>query len=457
MSISTGLNVAMRALLTHQRSVDTVSHNIANATTAGYSRQRVKLAAVVGSGEVGSPGGGVMNLGAERVRNTFLDFQIRDGSQTRGRYEARAQSLGQAELSLGEPGDSGLRAMMGNFFNAWRDLANEPESGAARSAVVQAGGTVAATGRRIYDSLVVLRKQADQELGVVTSEINAITTRVADLNQQIVMQRAQGDDAPDLSDERDRMVDRLSELMDVTYQEDAAGNMTIFVGGSSLVTGPRARVITGTPNVANSNFVDLTFADNGTPLLISDGRIKGLLEQRDTDLVGRIADLNTLIGQIVTDVNTAHAAGFAMDTTTGHNFFSGTDASDIAIDATIVANPNLVSAATTVTGAPGDGGNASVISDLEYAQSLLGGTATYDDFYSGFVSSIGVATRETESLLESQSLVLEQLDQMRQGASGINLDEEMIQLMEYQRAYEAAGRMVSIFDEMLDLVINGMS
>lgn len=456
MSISTGLNVAMRALLTHQRSVDTVSHNIANATTPGYSRQRVRQAAIPGTGVPGDSGGGAVNLGAERVRNAFLDFQLRDGAQTLGRYEARARSLAQAELALGEPGESGLRAMLGNFFNAWRDLANEPESGAARAAVVQAGGTVAAAARRIHDSLVTLRQQADQELTVMTSEVNAITKRVSELNQQIVLARAQGGDAPDLSDERDRLVDRLSELMDVTYREDATGSMSLFVGGSTLVTGPRSRELAAVPNVLNSNFVDITFVDNGTQLAVQDGQVRGLLDQRDSDLPGRIADLNTLLGQIVVDVNAAHAAGYALDGSTGRPFFSGTDASDVAVDAALVANPNLVAAATAAGGVPGDGSNAAVISDLEYARTLLAGTASYGDFYAGFVSSIGVATREQESLLESQALVLDQLDQMRQGASGINLDEEMIQLMEYQRSYEAAARMVSIFDEMLDIVINGL-
>lgn len=457
MSISIGLDIAMRALLVQQQAVDTTSHNISNATTPGYSRQRVKMVAVPGAASIdgrSGPGGGVDSLGVNRVRDLFFDFQLRVTSHSAGRFEARAQSLQQAELALGEPGDAGLRSVLSRFWNSWRDLANNPESAATHSSVTQAGSTFALTARRIHDSFVSLRNQADQRLMADISEINELTTRVASLNTQIVALRSRGDGAADLSDQRDRAIDRLARLMNINYVEQSSGSLDVFVGGSTLVTGNRARELFGDPNITNSNYIDVKFKDSNTVLLLKDGELQGLLEQRDTDLVKRVADLNTLVGQIITDTNTAHAAGFGMDGVTGRDFFTGTDASDIVVSAAVLADPNVVAASTTAAGVPGDGANASVISDLEYAKVLLTNTATYDEFYAGAVSDLGVTTREFEGLLESQELVLEHMAQVRDGASGVNIDEEMISLMQFQRAYEASARMVQVIDGMLDTLIN---
>ena len=222
-----------------------------------------------------------------------------------------------------------------------------------------------------------------------------------------------------------------------------------------------AFAIYGDPNIANNNYVDLKFVADDGAVTVTDGAVRGLLDQRDTELTARIVDLDTLIGQVITDVNTAHAAGRDLDGSTGNNFFSGVDASDIAVNAAVVADTNLIAAATNwdpIDGTPpGDGSNASIISDLQYAQNLVGATATYDEFYEGFVSGLGAATREAERLAGTQELMLMQLERVRQSAAGVNLDEEMVQLMRFQRAYQAAARVVSVIDEMLDQLINRMT
>ena len=463
MGISTGLDIALRALLAQQAGVDTASHNIANVATPGYSRQRVRLQAIPGSyfpQPASVPGMGVEVISVERVRDLFIDFQIRAGNHAAGRYAARAQSLQRAELALGEPGDSGLRATMSQYWNAWRDLANAPDSTATRTVVIQAGETLAFTARRIRGSLVELRDEADQRILSAVAEINALTTEIASLNGQIVPLAGAGNDAGDLHDQRDLALDRLSTLIDIDYRANPNDAVNVTIGGRSLVRASTAFAIYGDPNVANNNYVDLKFVADDGAVTVTDGAIQGLFDQRDTELTARIADLDTLVGQIITDVNTAHAAGRGLDGSTGNNFFSGVDASDIAVNAAIVADSNLIAAATNwdpVSGTPpGDGSNASIISDLQYAQNLLGATATYDGFYEGFVSAIGATTREAERLTNTQSLMLMQLEQVRQSAAGVNLDEEMVQLMRFQRAYEAAARVVSVVDEMLDTLINRM-
>ena len=456
MSISTGLDIAARALLAQQLGVDTVSHNIANVNTEGYSRQILHLEAIPGvlspEGRSG-PGGGVRSLGVERVRDMFIDFQFREGEQSSGRLEARAALLARAEIVLAEPGESGLRSALSRYWNAWRDVATSPESSAARTVLVQAGDTLAVTARRVHDSLVDLRADANTQILAGVDEINGLTQQIHTLNEQIARLTAAGAAASDLRDQRDLALDRLARLVDVNYLEHSDGRVDVFVGGHALVSSSRAQLLYGDPNIANSNYVDVRFVDDDLQLNVGDGALRGLLDARDTDLPSQIADLNTLVARVITDVNTTHAAGYGLDSVTGRNFFSGTDASDIGVDAALLADASAVAASATAAGVPGDGSNAQAISDLQYATPLGGGLHTFDEYYANFISDLGAVARETSALLHAQELVNRHVSLVREGTSGVNLDEELIQLMRYQRAYEGAARLISVIDEMLAALI----
>ena len=465
MSVSTSLDIAVKALRTQQLAVDTVAHNISNVTTPGYSRQRVRLAAIPGGigfdGRSG-PGQGVESLGVDRIRDIFIDFQFRIGNQALGYQTARAEFLGRTELVVGEPTAAGLRSALSDYFNSWRDLSNQPESAAARTAVTQSGITLSTTAQRIYQGLGDLRSQANGRLLADVDEINALTRQIANFNDQILNLQARGNSAADLRDQRDLAIDRLSGFMDISYFEMDNGVVNVQIGGHGLVRGNIDSPIYGDPDILNNNFVDLKFVDNDLLVNVSSGELRALLDQRDVDLIARMADLNALVGQVIADVNAAHSAGYGLDGITGRDFFSGTDASDIAVDAAVVADSNIVAAATigdsldpTVT-PPGDGSNSDIISDLQYAAVLGAGTNTYDDFYASFISRLGTATRDAEGQTISQGLLVSQIDGVRQGTSGVNLDEEMVTLMNHQRAYEAAARLIAVIDEMLDTLINRM-
>lgn len=459
MSISVGLDIAVRALLAQQLGADTVAHNIANVNTDGYSRQRLGLEAVpgpqTGYGSGGGPGRGVTSIGVERVRDMFADFQFRDGAQTSGRLDARATFLQRAELVIGEPGDSGIRSVLSRYWNAWRDVATSPESSAARTVLVQSGETLATTASRIHTSLTGLRRDANTALLGDVDQINALANEIYALNKDIQVIALRGGATNDLRDRRDLALDRLSTLTDINIVEQSDSRIDVFIGGHSLVSSSSAHALYGDPNIANSNFVDVRFVEDNALLNVGDGEVRGLLDMRDTDLVSRIADLNALIGQVITDVNVVHTAGYGLDALTGRAFFTGSDASDIAIDAGLMADPSTVAASTSATGVPGDGANAQAVADLQYSTPLGGGLSSYDEFYANFISDLGAATRETEALLGSQDLVNRHIQQVRDGASGVNLDEEMVQLMRYQRAYEGAARMISVIDEMLEALIHG--
>ncbi|TAK77556.1 MAG: flagellar hook-associated protein FlgK [Dehalococcoidia bacterium] len=449
MAISVGLNSAMRALFAQQQAMDAVAHNVANVNTPGYSRQRVVLTQA-GPASASGVGGGVDFRGVERLRDRFVDLQARTESGTAHDYQARATSLGAVEATLGVSGPGSLQDAMDQFFNAWRDLANAPEQSATRAGVVQAGQTLALATGRVARSLSTLRLEADNRIANAVAEVNSIVGRLASLNGRILETRASGSPASDLTDERDLLLDRLAQLVDVHTIENDAGNVDVFVGGRSIVTGINADQIDLVRDPADSNLYDLQWRQDGGTALVRSGEIGGLLYQRDVDLPGRAASLDALVGQIVSDVNAAHAAGYALDgTTTGTAFFSGTNAATLNVDAAILADADLVAAASA-SGSVGDGRNALAIAGLQQALSMNGGTEDYSAYLNGVVTSVGVATRDAEWLVESQQMRLQHLESIQQATSGVNLDEEMVSMVQYQRGYEAAARMIRAIDDMLD-------
>ena len=173
--------------------------------------------------------------GNARVRDLFLDFQIRSANSALGDQSARADSLQRVELALNEPGDTGLRAVVSRFFNAWRDLSNNPESSSTRTAVLQAGASVAVTAQRLYTAFTDLRAESDVRVRQDVAEINGISTRVANLNEQIARLQVTGDEASDLRDQRDQSMDRLSKLIGVQYQNRDDGRVDVFLGGHPIV------------------------------------------------------------------------------------------------------------------------------------------------------------------------------------------------------------------------------
>lgn len=461
MSIAVSLDTAMRALIAQQAAIDAVSHNVANVATPGYSRQRVRLNSlppVSGFFVTPAAGRGVEVVGVERMRDLFIDFQIRIANHSSGRYEARATSLQRVEIALGEPSESGLRAAMGRFWNAWRDLANSPDSTPARTTVLETARTLATTFSTVRSSLTQLRAQADTRIKAAATEINSLTREIATLNQSVANLVASGGGASDLQDARDLALDRLSTLLDVQYIQRDDGWVDVTIGGRSLVRGAQSFDIYGDPDVLNSNYVDLKFVADDAAVTVTSGLVGGLLEQRDTFIGGRITELDSLAGEIITDVNALHAAGRGLDGSTGNAFFAGTDASNVAVAAGIVADIATIAAATNWDIAngtpPGDGTNANAITDLQYATQAALANGTYDSFFEGIVGTVASAAREANQLALGQMQLVQQLEQVRQSTAGVNLDEEMIDLTRYQRAFQAAARVIAVVDEMLDQLIN---
>jgi flagellar hook-associated protein 1 FlgK len=461
MGLSIGLDTAVKALRAHQVAVDTSSHNIANANTEGFSRQRVLLRPIGVDGSdhftrdalLGRVGFGVDAHDVNRVRDIFLDFQARQAISAHAEWDAHSTALGRTEMVFNEPSDDGLAAIFTSFWNGWHDLTNDPESSAARTTVVNAGLTLGARLRRAYSDLFSERGELDRQVVGVADRINAAASEIASVNFQIKQVELAGDKANDLRDRRDLLLDQLSKIANVTYTEQQDKTVTVYLGSHELVTANQARVVTAVADPANVGMSKLMFVVDSADVLVSSGELHGLIDVRDNKIPGLISRLNTLAGTMITQLNTLHAAGFGLDGTTGLNFFTGTDAQTIDVNGLLVSNPEKIAAAT-VLGAAGNGANSLAIADLQHALTMVGNTQSFGQFYTNTVGMLGADISRAKGLAESGKLLLNHIDGQRQSVSGVNIDEEVNNLTQSQKAYQAAARVISVIDEMLDTLIN---
>jgi len=461
MSISVSLNTGVTGLMAAQTAMDTAAHNIANASTDGFSRQRVDFQAIPPpiSAYSGMPGQniglGVDATNINRIRDLLLDGQYRQTNALDQQYTAQSSALQQLQALLNEPGDTGLQAQLANFFNAFRDLSGQPESLAARSAAIQQGQTLATAFNRVHNLLV--QQQQDLDTGVVSlvAQVNSDAQQIAALNAQIKIAMVSGAQPNDLMDQRDLLLDKLAGLAGTVSTIQPDGSVTVTLGGQTLVAGNTANALTTVPDPSNNNLSKIIWQATSAPATVPSGQIAGTLAARDGNVAQMIGNIDALASNLISAVNAAHAAGYGLDNSTGLPFFTGTDAATIAVNPTLVGSPQSL-ATSDQPNQPGNGNAATNIANVQSALIMSGGTATLDDFYRTTIATLGVATQQAQTLQKNQDALVKQIDNQRQSVAGVSIDEEMTNLQKAQHAYEAAARVVEISDSMLDTLINHM-
>ncbi len=456
-NISGILDIGRGALLAHQKAISITGHNIANVNTPGYSRQRVNLATNPGltdaSGQIGA---GVRVSDIQRIYDQFLGSQINTESYNQGKWEAQKSSLERVEFIFDETTGFGLNQAMSDFFNAWQDLANNPEGHTERQVLAAKSEIMAETFNKISYDLNQLQNDLDSSIEGAVIEINTIAGQISDLNIKISDIEKSGQSANDLRDERGLLLKELSSMIDISTFEGNDGQITVLVGnGRPLVQPPYSMSLSTVTNA--SGHEDVLWVDrdgNSVDITndISGGKLKGWLEVRDVKIEDYKTRLDDLASSIITEVNNLHTAGFDLNGAVGGAFFTGTSASDIAVDTNIVNDVNLIAASGT--GAPGDNSNAIAITNLQNGLLMSGGTATCDDFYNSLVSDVGIAMQSAQMNYDHQTAMASSLDNYRESISGVSLDEEMVNLVKFQHAYDAAAKLISAVDEMMNTVMN---
>ena len=458
------LNTGRTALLTQQKAIDVTGHNIANVNTDGYSRHRVNMETNEPySSQPGQTGTGVRAAEIQRIYDQFLGAQINEENQNLGNWEAQKGVLERVEIIFDESSGYGLNQAMSEFWNAWQDLANNPSNYAGRAALLAKSGTMTTTFNNICSNLEQIQTDIDTSIMGTVKEINSIAERIAGLNQKIALTEVGGQNANDYRDSRDLLLKELSLMINIDSFENSDGKVTVLVaGGRPLVENISSWNLSTQPDV-DSDFQDIVWTDSGgNPVVItssiSGGKLKGWTEVRDVTIPDYLSKLNDLAEGIITEVNDFHEAGLGLNDVgvAGRNFFAGTKALDIAVNQDIVDDVNNIAAAGSLDGLPGGNSNAIKIADLQNELTMNGNpaTATFDDYYNSLVSDVGSGVQKATVNFDHQSSMVTHLDNYRESVSGVSLDEEMVNLIKFQHGYNAAARLISVADELLDRVIS---
>lgn len=453
------INTALSALRYNQVGMDVAASNISNVGTEGYTRRRVEASAV------GAPtqpalwsrsdgyGGGVEVSSIRRMSDALLTARSRSEHTLQSYLSTRATILARFEAGIGEPSDQGLSSVLIDFRKSWYDLANAPDSDAARGQVLNRAVELTATlsGQvRNIDS-----EASDQRLTALdrVTEINTLLTDLAATNRSISTARAGGSDPSLLHDQRDMMALRLAQLTGAQTTIAVDGSAQVELNGTSLVAGSHAGSVQITGGItpggdATGGPVTLqaTAAITGltAPLALGQqGELAAIVETLNVTLPGYRSDLGAMAAGLADAVNAAHAAGYDVDGNPGEPLFTY-DPADPAGTLSVLITDSRLLAASSLPGGAVDGENANKLG-------MLGGA---EKDYQRIVNSFGSQVSSLKRLEASQSVLTRQVDGAREQLAGVSLDEEMTHLVAFQRGYEAAARVITVIDSILDTLIN---
>ncbi len=562
--VNSALQIGKSALLAYQGGLQIVGNNIANIGSEQYVRQSASITSLSGSfvGNNYQPSGGVALAEVRRNVDEALNIRLRTALGDQAAAQAEYTALSELESMYNSFSDADLSSQLNAFFNAWSDLQNTPEEQSVRSLVLSQGVALSESFRLTSESLEVQFDAINGELVQTVDHINELSAELADLNVQIITAEAGGTTNSSLRDQRDQLLEELSELVDMQVREQPSGGVNVYLGSELLVQDGIHREMTTTTEVVNGRQTVLVqWADNHKEVTPGGGELEGLITARDTHIVGQMERLDELARALISDVNRLHASGQGLEgyesltsgyavedptaalstadeglaylpengsflitvtsDTTGlqetvrievdldgigadttlnslaadisaavpnltatvtpdnrltieagagytftfgedtsgvlgalgvNTFFSGVDADSIAVDSSIVDQPNRVAAATS--GLPGDGSNAGQLAGLATtASASLGNGQSILDYYNAMMTDLATTTAAASNAVEAADVISGSLQAQWESVSGVNLDEETLMLMRYQRAFQGAARIVSVVDELLQQVL----
>jgi len=446
--------------------MEVTANNIANVNTEGYTRQRVALTEIADAtlpgthAQAAAMGDGVEIERIERIQDAFLENRGRIEHAQKEYLNGQQQLLGRIEQTFAEPSDTALQAQLTDFWGAFGDVANRPDDDATRTALIARGTIVADNLRDMSGQLASVWTTTKVQLGALVSEINETAKTVADLNQAVVAGSINSQPSNELTDKRDLAVMKLAKLTGATSAPRTDGSVDVLLGGSSLVSGRLARQLLP-PSGARTldaakggQLVDVRWADGtNAKISTSSGQLAASLEGLNSTLPTYSRRLDEVATNLATTLNDAHELGQTDAGVHGGPMFGppppdDIDASNIRFEITRPADLAIAELGSEV-GAK-DGTNADLMADL--AKKSDGP----DRKYRQLMVDLGAQSQAITRRAEIQSTRTTAVDAERTSQSGVNLDEEMSNLVQFERSYQAAAKVISTIDEMLDVLINRM-
>jgi|WetSurMetagenome_2_1015567.scaffolds.fasta_scaffold11893_2 flagellar hook-associated protein 1 len=450
-SLSGIIHASSSTLSAYTTAIDVANTNISNVDTSGYARR----AAVIQT----ATSGGASVTAITRSCDSFMESQIYTANQELGKWDAEQEILSSVEVIFNDAEDSGLNSALSDYWNACQDVANDPSSSTGRSVLVSRAESLVQTITDMDYDLKSAQQSVDGQIGSTLETINELSRQIADLNAAAISAEASGGDTNTLKDSRDSALSQLSELIDINVYQNSSGDTCVQTqGGVPLVEGASAWSL-GMERNATTGLSDITLTgeDGQAEVVTSDcagGELGGYLEMRNTIIPGYLGQLDDFTSVLITESNRIHEAGYDLYGNTGIPLFTGSDASDIAVSESIAEDSGLIAASSSADGVPSDGTNAASLANLQDTAVLKNETSTLDEFYANLVSTVGTAASYAQNKYESQSSVVLAYTNLRDSMSGVSTDEELANLIRYQYAYEAAAKLISTVDELLQAVID---
>lgn len=456
-----GLNIGVRALRASQKALEVISHNIVNINTEGYRKQDAVLGTTKPEGNpavcrnisTGQLGSGVEVNEIRRLYDHYIERESNAELQNKGKWEVGVNIFEQIESILAEPSENGIRNMVDVYWNSWSDLENSPEDYSVRKSLVENSKSLCSLLRNTYKKFESLRTELNREVDIKVKDINNLANQIKELNGLIKEIKIGGDNPNDLMDKRDLLVNKLANMINIDIKETNFNQLDIFIGGTAIV---RENNYTPLKTVLNpsTGLYDIRWQDSDRMVEVSNGQIYSMINFRDVYIPDIMKSLDNLAKYFINETNGIHRTGYGLDgTSTGYDFFSGSDIKSIGINSVIDAEISLVAAAKNAA-QPGDNSNVTDILGLRTQKLFESGTNNSDEYYNSMIVKVGVEKQQYLKESENSNLLLNNINSRRESISGVSLDEEIVNMMRYQHSYNAAAKVINTMNELFETIIS---
>jgi flagellar hook-associated protein 1 FlgK len=446
-SLTSSLWIAAQSLDVDQGALDATTNNIANANTPGYSREVVDLSEQTPV-EVGNItyGTGVNLDKIQSVRDQVLSLQIAEQTSQQSGAQTQLNALQQVQGLFSDP-TQGIGENLSTFFNSISQLSTNPTDEAQRSSVMTAAQNLATSFNQTAQSLETMQSNLNQSVSQTVNQINALTKQIAQINAQVGQMQQLGKDPGGLLDQENQLISQLSQLTNISETQTQQG-LTITTGnGAALVVGNQSFDLT----VANGPTGQQDVFSQGQDITssITSGSLGGTIQVRDQDIPNVLTQLNTLASQFADAFNAAQTTGYDLNGNPGQALFSYNSAGAASSLSLTTTDPNAIAASSD--GTPGSNGNIANLMAVE-TQALPSGEDPTDT-YANLVAQAGNMASQAQADVSSSTASLNQLNDQLGALSGVSINEETANLLNYQNAFSAAARVVSTINQLTETVL----
>ena len=480
MSSFRGLSIGISGIFAQQRALDVTGHNISNVNTVGYTRQVVNHSGSTPVNLGYTRGGTTLQLGTgvdvqmiKQYRDEFLDQKLRKGLNELGYWGKRQTGIEELETIFNDNSEEGLQSVMNDFWDSWSQVSKPAGGLTARALVKESAIAFVETVKYLDQTLTNYRNNKDVDIRENVNNLNQITKRIAELNKGIRQQEATGATANDYRDERSELINELASMVKVRVIEDG-NSFSIAIEGKLAVEDSRYTEIEVYDDPAFDGYGSLRWADTKGSITLTGGGIKAMFETRDEFVKGYRDRLDEFVKGFAAEANKIHESGRGIKDDIQRSLFKNVatgDSTNINL-ANIIFNSDLndldnIAAGKGTPGSPADNEdnrnanemlllrNKKLFSQAKYEDTAPANQKnTFDEYYRLLISDLGINGQEAQTAAAAQVTLVSQINNRRTELSGVSLDEEMANMIKYEKSYNACARVVNAMDEMIDYIVN---